>query len=65
MAERYANLIGGQWRQGERFHENRNPSDVGDLIGLYAQAGAADVEDAVAAGRAAMPAWRATWLEQR
>lgn len=65
MAERYANLIGGQWRQGERFHENRNPSDVGDLIGLYAQANAADVEEAVAAGRAAMPAWRATGLEQR
>lgn len=65
MAERYANLIGGRWRQGERFHENRNPSDVTDLIGLYAQADAADVDEAVAAGRAALPAWRKTGLEQR
>jgi len=65
MAERYANLIGGQWRQSQRLHENRNPSDVTDLIGLYAQADAADVEEAVAAGRVAMRAWRATGLEQR
>lgn len=65
MAERYANLIGGKWRQGERFHENRNPSDVTDLIGLYAQADAADVDEAVAAGRAALPAWRSVGLEQR
>ena len=65
MAGHYANLIGGRWRKGERFHENRNPSDVSDLIGLYAQAGADDVDEAVAAGRAAMPAWRAIGLEQR
>lgn len=65
MAERYANLIGGRWRQGDRFHEDRSPSDVTDLIGLYAQADTGDVDEAVAAGRAAMPAWRTTGLEQR
>ncbi|MBB6468840.1 aldehyde dehydrogenase family protein [Aminobacter carboxidus] len=65
MAKRYANLVGGRWRLGERFHENRSPSDVTDLIGLYAQADAADVDEAVAAGLAGVPAWRAIGLEQR
>ncbi|MCV9999227.1 aldehyde dehydrogenase family protein [Pararhizobium sp. YC-54] len=65
MARTYGNLIGGAWRQGGTPVENRNPSDLTDLIGLYAQAVAGDVDEAVAAGRAAFPLWRATGLEQR
>ena len=64
-AKRYANLIGGRWTSGERFHENRNPSDVSDLIGLYAQATAADVDEAVSCARSAQKVWAAFGLEQR
>ena len=32
------NLIAGEWLEGEGAIENRNPSDVADLIGNFAQA---------------------------
>ncbi|MGF1609603.1 MAG: aldehyde dehydrogenase family protein, partial [Kiloniellales bacterium] len=44
---------------------NVSPSDLDDLVGLYARASAADAEAAVAAARAAFPAWSRTPLEQR
>lgn len=65
MTRIHGNLIAGDWRDSGDAIENRNPSDLADLVGLYAQAGAADVEDAVAAARAALPACRAMGLEAR
>jgi hypothetical protein len=32
------NLISGEWAAGENEIENRNPSDLSDLIGMFAQA---------------------------
>ncbi|MGB0534508.1 MAG: aldehyde dehydrogenase family protein, partial [Paracoccaceae bacterium] len=32
------NFIAGDWVAGSSEIENRNPSDLSDLIGLYAQA---------------------------
>ncbi|OLP46460.1 aldehyde dehydrogenase family protein [Rhizobium oryziradicis] len=47
------NLIAGIWRDGASVTENRNPSDVSDLIGLYASGTADDVGAAsVAAAQA-------------
>jgi alpha-ketoglutaric semialdehyde dehydrogenase len=51
------NLIDGAWRLGSGVSENRNPSDLDDLVGRYTQGDAADVEDAVAAAVAAQPKW--------
>jgi aldehyde dehydrogenase (NAD+) len=34
-------FIGGAWHAGATEIENRNPSDLSDLIGQYAQADAA------------------------
>ena len=65
MVERYANLIGGEWRLSDNFVENINPSDTSDVIGLYSQASRSDVDDAVAIGRRAMRGWRTAPLEQR
>lgn len=52
-----ANLIGGEFRAGDEAVDNVNPSDVTDIVDVYAQATPADVADAVAAARAAAPAW--------
>lgn len=54
------NLIGGRWvaaRGGETF-DNRNPADTTDLVGTFPSSGARDVEDAVAAAKAAFGSWR-------
>ena len=32
------NFIAGEWVEGVSTVENRNPSDLGDLVGLFAQA---------------------------
>jgi alpha-ketoglutaric semialdehyde dehydrogenase len=55
----YGNFIDGRWTpalSGQTF-ENRNPAN-GDLIGLFAQSAAADVERAIAAARQAYLRWR-------
>ncbi|MGY0195872.1 aldehyde dehydrogenase family protein [Leptothrix sp. BB-4] len=59
------NLIGGEWVEGPRASRNVNPSDTRDLIGEYAQADAAQARAAVAAARAAFPAWSMSTPQQR
>ena len=59
------NYIGGQWVDGAATMENRSPSDLTDLIDTYARADGAQVDAAVAAARAAVPAMRAMGLEAR
>jgi alpha-ketoglutaric semialdehyde dehydrogenase len=59
------NYIDGTWRAGAARVENRNPSNTSDLIGLYEQAAPDQVEEAIAAARAAQPAWAATGPERR
>lgn len=59
------NFIAGEWRDGEGVVENRNPSDVSDLIGRYAQASAAQLDDALAAARTAQRVWAATGPQKR
>lgn len=64
MSELHHNLIDGEWVGGEGA-ENRNPSDLSDLVGLYARADADDTRRAIAAAKAAFPAWsRTTPLER-
>ncbi len=53
----HKNYIGGEWVAGKSERENINPSDVSDVIGLYAQADAAQADAAIAAAKAAFPAW--------
>jgi alpha-ketoglutaric semialdehyde dehydrogenase len=57
MSEVHKNYIAGEWREGESATRNINPSDTNDVVGLYAQAGAAQVDAAVAAARSAFPDW--------
>ena len=53
------NFIGGEWvdaASGETF-ESTSPAD-GELIGVFPRSGAADVDRAVAAAKAAYEDWR-------
>jgi aldehyde dehydrogenase (NAD+) len=65
MAQRYSNYINGEWVEGSRWTANRNPSDLADVIGEYAQADAAQVETAIAAAAAAFPAWSTSSIQER
>ena len=63
MSDTHKNYIGGAWADGDGVSRNINPSNTDDVVGLYAQASAAQLDAAVAAARAAFPAWsRATPL---
>ncbi|MEV0588455.1 aldehyde dehydrogenase family protein [Nonomuraea sp. NPDC050310] len=62
MASHYLlNHIGGEWRAPEsgQTRPNLNPGDLSDHLGDFAESGGADVELAVEAAAAAMPAWKA------
>ncbi|MCA8908882.1 MAG: aldehyde dehydrogenase family protein [Rhodospirillaceae bacterium] len=53
----FENLIGGAWTAGTEVIVNRNPSDFNDTVGEYAVATDEQVDDAIAAAKAALPAW--------
>ena len=61
----HRNFINGEWLAGENVRENINPSDITDIVGEYAQAGKAQTEVAIAAAKAAQPAWGATTPQSR
>ena len=59
------NFIAGEWLASDDAIENRNPSDISDLIGTYAQATTDQLESALDSARAAQKLWQATGLEAR
>ncbi len=59
------NYIAGEWLDGETMIENRNPSDLSDVIGHYAQASLAQLDDALESARSAQRQWAKSGLEQR
>jgi 1-pyrroline-5-carboxylate dehydrogenase len=59
------NFVGGKARDGEGVFELRSPIDREILVGTFARGTRQDVQDAVAAARAAQPAWRSTpWRDR-
>ena len=64
-AKQYSNYINGEWVGGGNFTRDVNPSDLSDVVGEYAQADAAQVDQAIAAARAAAPAWAAHNVQAR
>ncbi len=65
MRPQFRNLIAGEWHGGASVTVNRNPSDVSDVIGEYAQADRAQAEAAIAAAKSAFPAWAAGSIQER
>jgi 1-pyrroline-5-carboxylate dehydrogenase len=65
LGGQYRNYIDGAWRDGEGTFEARSPIDRDLLLGTFARGTTADVDEAVAAARAAQPAWAALpWRER-
>ena len=58
-------MVNGEERWGEGFYEERSPIDSEIVVGRYAQATEADVNDAVAAAKEYFPVWSTTpWPER-
>ena len=61
----HQNWVAGNGRDGDGAFELRSPIDRDILVGTFARGTRQDVRDAVAAARAAQPAWRATpWRDR-
>ncbi len=61
----HQNWVDGKGRDGEGTFEVRSPIDHDIVVGTFAKGTRQDVKDAIAAARAAQPAWRATpWRER-
>jgi len=65
MTTETRNFIAGNWVAGESEIENRNPSDVSDLIGRFAQADTQQLETALDAAAQAQLHWQRTGIEER
>jgi aldehyde dehydrogenase (NAD+) len=64
MAELHKNLIDGQW-VGTDGVENINPSNTAEVVGVYARATAEETKQAIAAAKAAFPAWSRSGILER
>lgn len=65
LGQRYQMLINGERVDGEGSYENRSPINTDWLLGSFAQASAEQVDQAVAAAKAAFPGWRDTPWQER
>lgn len=58
-------LINGEWRTTSHGKENINPSDVTDIVDVYAQAGVMEAQDAIQAAADAAPVWGMSTPQER
>ena len=65
MTDIKPNLIAGAWSTGVGAIKNYNPSDLSEVVGLYAQASVQDLDTAVEAAQAAQVEWAAYGLERK
>lgn len=65
MTDLNRNYIAGTWVAGSGEIENRNPSDVSEVVGRYAQASLAQLDDALSAARKAQAIWAGYGPEKR
>ncbi|MGV3577067.1 MAG: aldehyde dehydrogenase family protein [Devosia sp.] len=64
MSELHKNLINGEW-VGADGTENINPSNLSDVVGVYARATVEETKTAIAAAKAAFPAWSRSGILER
>ena len=66
MTKQFPNYIGGEWTAAAAsWSPNRNPSDLNDVIGEYAQADAGQTEAAIAAAEKAFATWSVSSIQDR
>ena len=61
----YRNYINGDWVEGPDVNRDVNPSNLEDVVGEYVRGDAAQARAAIAAARAAFPAWSRGNIQQR
>jgi len=61
----FSNYIAGDWLAGTSTKPNRNPSNIDDVIGEYAQADANQTRAAIEAAKRAFPAWSTGSIQER
>ncbi|MEZ5787418.1 MAG: aldehyde dehydrogenase family protein [Xanthobacteraceae bacterium] len=61
----HRNLVGGEWTAADTAAPNVNPSDLDDTVGEYARASRDEAAAAIAAAKAAFPAFARTTLQAR
>jgi len=59
MRTTYANFVAGEWVEGTDTVADVSPSDLSDVVGEFAVADEAQVDDAIAAAVEAAPVWAA------
>ena len=65
MSDTQLNLIAGNWVAGTSEIENRNPSDLSDLIGMYTQASSEQLSETLEQAKIAQLEWAAYGLERK
>ncbi|KWR90629.1 aldehyde dehydrogenase family protein [Cupriavidus sp. IDO] len=61
----HQNYVGGEWVDSDASAENINPSDISDVVGVYARADASQARAAIDAAYDARGAWAGWTAEQR
>jgi aldehyde dehydrogenase (NAD+) len=61
----FSNYIAGDWLAGTSTKANRNPSNLDDIVGEYAQADANQTRAAIEAAKRAFPAWATGSIQER
>ena len=59
------NLVAGVWQAGDSEIENRNPSDLADLVGVYTQATASQLHASLEQAKQAQLEWAGYGLERK
>ena len=59
------NYIAGEWLGASESSPSFNPSNTDDVVGVFPRASAADAERAIAAAKAAFPAWSRSSIQER
>jgi len=65
MQELNCNFIAGEWLEGISTVENRNPSDLTDLVGVFAQASLDQLEATLDQAHRAQAEWAAYGIERK
>ncbi len=67
VQQTYLDLIGGEWvaSDSQRTFEDRNPADTREVIAIFPESDARDVQKAIAAAQQALPGWMKTPAPQR
>ncbi len=65
MTTEKLNLIAGNWVSGTSTVENRNPSDLSDVVGEFAQASVEQLEATLDRAHTAQAEWAASGIERK